>query len=142
MSYILKDYSTIIITIFSVVFTIFVKVISRKDNNLQIKMEDLAIGMSLMINSFTVFISSLSFLMPKILSNGNNIEYKQGVLYQVIFIPIVIIIAIFVISTTIRKLGWKDSELNFKYGVIFPNIVGILVFIMVVIWINIQNHKL
>jgi len=40
-------------------------------------------------------------------------------------------------STIIRKIGWQnESELNNFWGIIFPDFLGIMILIFVVIWIS------
>jgi hypothetical protein len=126
-----------VIPLLTTMLTVFVKIVSRNDRYNAVVKEDFSIGLELAITAILLLVTdTLKYANYKLSSSDKNIGYNAKLL-TVPWILLVFLIGIWGISTIIRKVGWKNAnELNWWWGIIFPNLFGLSSLIFVVNWIN------
>lgn len=128
------------VTIVSALIGVFVKYVSRNDNHDTFVKEDLAIGLDLFVTSLIILITSMVDKFGKLLESGTEESIKnelQDSLQSLPWLVLILVIGLWGTSTVVRKIGWdtKDS-LNIKWGIIFPNAIGITALIIVFLLIK------
>lgn len=132
-----KDF---IIPLLSVFLTIAVKVVSRKDLFMKTTKEDWAIGFDLAVTALILLVSYCSKCAIDIhqTSNPNAELYKK----KLEFLPWILffyILGLWALSTLVRRYGWEQSqnkELKIFWGVVIPDIVGLLGLLFIVNYID------
>lgn len=130
-----KYFQFFTIPLLTTLLSVFVRIVSRNDKFSIVKKEDFAIGLE-------IFVTAILLLASDTLKYVSNREAVPEVLLQnrlfvVPWIMLGLLIGLWSISTLIRKLGWKNGEnMNWWWGIICPNIFGLITLILVVNWIN------
>ena len=115
---------------------IFVKWVSKNDRFITFKKGDLAVGLEMIVASLIIFITDSVNLSTEIIKNKEN-QVLQGKLMAIPWVLLAFIMGLWGVSTIIRRWGWKnENELNLFWGIIFPDIVGVLILIFIVNWIG------
>ena len=126
-----------IVTLITTALSIFVKVVSRNDRYVPFKKEDLAVGMEISVTGLILFITSCVDYTKALLTqlkSQTNIEEKYMQIPWVIF---ALLLGLWSMSTLIRKKGWTGPEtLHIWYGIILPDLYGLITLIFVVNWIK------
>ncbi|HLO45999.1 MAG TPA: hypothetical protein VK175_16780 [Leadbetterella sp.] len=135
-----QSFQLIGVTIISSAIGIFVKYVSRNDQHGSFKKEDLAIGIELCITSLIMLITSSVNNYNKLNKKDTDIatiEYLKNSLHTTPWLILLAMILLWATSTVIRKKGWDNPDsLNKKWGILFPNIVGIILLLAVFTWIK------
>jgi hypothetical protein len=133
-----KYFQFFVIPLLTTLLTVFVKIVSRNDRFSSVKKEDFAIGMEIAITAILLLTSDTLKYASSINKELNNIQsLSYNKLLTVPWILIVFFIGLWGISTLIRKLGWKsEDDMHWWWGIILPNIFGLISLIFVVNWIN------
>ena len=115
---------------------VFLKYVTRKDLHKSFKKEDLAVGLDLSVTALLIFVASGSKLAQGLAKNPNDaalISKSMGVPW----ILAAFILGIWGVSTLVRKLGWEDDDrLHTFWGIVVPDIFGLLVLLFVVNWLK------
>jgi hypothetical protein len=135
-----QSFQLIGVTIISSAIGVFVKYVSRNDQNGSFKKEDLAIGLDLCITSLIMLITASVNNYNKLNSNSLDAHTKKLLEESNHLSPWLILLSLIFLwgtSTIIRKRGWDNSnDLNKIWGIIFPNLIGIISLIAVFTWIK------
>lgn len=135
-----QSFQLVGVTIISSAIGVFVKYVSRNDQHGSFKKEDLAIGIELCITSLIMLITSSVNNYNKLNEKDIDVktaEYLKNSLHTTPWLILLAMILLWGTSTVIRKKGWDNpNDLNKKWGIIFPNIVGIILLLAVFIWIK------
>ena len=128
---------------------IYVRVVSRKDEELKLKSDDLAIGFDIALGAVFVFLVKMVSVSAALLALPTNQNPLQADLKsKVISMPWMLLIwgiGFWGISTSLRKWGWKTvnegtaQEPKAKYeptavGIILPLIFGLVSLVFAVNW--------
>jgi uncharacterized membrane protein YgcG len=113
-----------------------VKYVSKNDDYSRLRKEDFAIGLETMIAAILLLISDTL----KYASSMSNEEIQLINNKKILILPWVLLcclIGLWGISTLIRKKGWNgEDNMNWWWGIILPNILGLSILIFAVNWIN------
>jgi len=128
------------VPLITILLGIFVKIVSRNDQYITFKKEDLAVGLETAVTALLILIT---YSVNEIISlnkikipEGQKAELTDSIL-AVPWLILIFIVLLWGVSTVIRKLGWENAdELNLFWGIILPNVFGIGSLIFVVIWIS------
>jgi hypothetical protein len=126
-----------VIPLLTTLLAVFVKIVSRNDKYSKVQKEDFAIGLEITITAILLLISD-SLKYAKInFSNTSGQVLNSTKLLTVPWILLAFFIGLWGISTLIRKIGWENEiNMNLWWGIVFPNLFGLLSLIFVVNWIN------
>ncbi len=133
-----KYFQFFVIPLLTTLLAVFVKIVSRNDKFSTVKKEDFAIGLEIAITAILLLTSDTL----KYASTINQNAYKEqslsnDKLLTVPWILLVFFIGLWGISTLIRKMGWKSEDnMDWWWGIILPNMFGLISLIFVVNWIN------
>ncbi len=123
------------VPLIAVATSIFLKYVTRNDIYKAFKKEDLAIGLDLSITALLIFIAAGSKLAKDLVQTPQDTKLIAKSM-SVPWILLIFIIGIWGISTIVRKRGWADDDkLNIFWGIVLPDIFGLLVLIFVINWI-------
>ncbi len=128
------------VTIVSAVIGVFVKYVSRNDTHDTFVKEDLAIGLDLYVTSLIILITSMVDKFGKILDptiqEALRLQLK-GSIQSLPWLVLTLVIGLWGTSTVVRKIGWETKDsLNIKWGIMFPNAIGITALIIVFLLIK------
>jgi hypothetical protein len=101
--------------------------------------EDMAFGLNVAITSMILFITgSVNIAHTATTTVDAVIRLKlEEKLMAVPWLLLGLVLGIWGVSTLVRKIGWKDeSELNLFWGIVVPDIFGVVVLVLVVNWIG------
>ena len=128
------------VTLISSLMGIFVKWASRNDQHGSFKQEDLAIGLELCVTSIVLLITDTVNDYNRFNSPETQEQMKLIIQANLQSTPWLILfssVVLWVTSTVIRKLGWNSAtELNRKWGILFPNLVGLVFLVLTFTWIK------
>lgn len=127
------------IPLLSVLLTMAIKIVSRKDNYMSPQREDFAVGFDLLVTSLiliTVFASRAAYLIAnEQTSNKIELTNKLNLLPWVILL---FVIGLWSLSTIVRIKGWEINPNNPNpilhkfWGVILPTSIGVIVLLFTV----------
>lgn len=124
-----------VVPLIAVGLSIFLKYVTRNDKYKGFRKEDLAVGLDLAVSSLLVFITSSAQLAVQIQSAPDLA--KNDVLAGAPWMIAAFFIGLWGVSTIVRKLGWEDDEkLHLWWGIVVPNVFGIILLLIVVNWIS------
>lgn len=124
-----------VVPLITVGLSIFLKFVTRNDQYISFQKEDLAFGIDLSITALLIFIVSSSTFVQQSLVPGASKELLDKV-NAIPWILLSVFSGIWAISTVVRKLGWEnDGKLHLFWGIIGPNIFGVIVLLFVVDWV-------
>lgn len=113
-------FSLAIVPLITTFIIVFVKIVSRNDKYDLFVKEDFAIGLDLSITSLILLVNE-------------SVRLGKDNLNLILWKIVGFIFMIWILSTFIRKVGWKDERnMNIWCGIILPDIAGILSLIYVV----------
>jgi hypothetical protein len=127
-----------VIPLLTTLLTVFVKIVSRNDRYYTLVKEDFSIGLELAVTSILLLATDSLKYISKFtdLLNKNSITHNDKLLV-VPWILLMLFIGAWGMSTLVRKFGWKSaSEMTWGWGIIIPNLFGLLSLIFAVNWIN------
>ena len=115
--------------------SIFIKYVTRNDQHSGFKKEDVAVGLDLAVTALLIFITGSSQLTVSLPPTNPPPDVVEK-LASVPWILMAFIIGIWSVSTVVRKLGWEsDDKLKIFWGIVVPDIFGLVVLLFVVNWI-------
>ncbi len=124
------------VPLIAVAVSIFLRYVTRNDTYKDFKKEDLAFGLELSISALLIFIVASS----KVAQELSKAPTDVTLLAKSAGVPWILsafILGIWGISTLVRKLGWaSDDKLHVFWGIIVPDVFGLLVLLYVVNWIS------
>ncbi len=116
--------------------TVFLKYVTRNDIYKAFRKEDLAVGLNISVTALIIFVTTGSKLAqdlaktpqdPLLITKSMSVPWVLAAL----------ILGIWGISTLVRKLGWEaDDKLHIFWGIIVPDVFGLLALLFVVNWIS------
>jgi len=125
------------IPILTILLSTFVKIVSRNDKFSLNMRADLAFGLDLSVSAILLLTNHTLTYIAAITTQ----ELAQH-LEKIALIPLILLfllIFLWIQSTIIRKFGWKDSTtMNWWFGIIIPNILGLTILTFVAYWIKIK----
>ena len=123
-----------VIPLFTTLFAVFVKIVSRNDKFTAFKKEDFAIGLEIAVTAVLLYISdTLNYASRNKAVNPNSAIQNNDKLISVPWILLAFLIGIWGISTLVRKAGWNGEEdMHWWWGIIVPDCFGIISLIYVV----------
>ena len=124
------------VPLIAVAVSVFLKYVTRNDTyNRDFKKEDLAVGLDLAVTALLIFMAAGSKIARELATN----PVDQKLIDKSMGAPWILgafILGIWAFSTLVRKLGWEDEEkLDLFWGILLPDIFGILSLLFVVNWI-------
>jgi hypothetical protein len=123
------------VPLIAVATSVFIKFVTRSDVHKAFKKEDLAVGLDLSITALLIFIVACSKLAKDSVQNPQNIILINKTMSVPWILP-AFIAGIWGISTIVRKLGWEsDDKLCIFWGIVVPDVFGLLVLLFTVNWI-------
>lgn len=129
-----KYFQYFAIPLLTTLLSVFVRIVSRNDKYSFVKKEDFAIGLEISIAAI-LLLTSDTLKYASVLNKSQSLNTDR--LLTVPWILLAFFIGLWGISTLIRKMGWKDSEnMHWWWGIILPNMFGLIILIFVVNWIN------
>lgn len=133
-----KYFQFFVIPLMTTLLAVFVKIVSRNDKFSTVKKEDFAIGLEIAITAILLLTSdTLKYASSVTKATENLHPLNNDKLLTVPWILLVFFIGLWGISTLIRKMGWEsETEMNWWWGIILPNLFGLISLIFVVNWIN------
>ena len=124
------------VPLIAVAVSVFLKFVTRNDAHKDFKKEDLAVGLDLSVAALLIFIAASSTLAQELVktpADASLLAKSAGVPW----ILSAFILGIWGISTLVRKLGWvEDDKLHVFWGILVPDVFGLLVLLFVVNWIS------
>lgn len=122
----------------SVLLTMGIKIVSRKDNFMTPQREDFAVGFDLLVTSLiliTVFASRAAYLIHNDkVSNNSDLKTKLELLPWII---LSFVLGLWSLSIMVRIKGWETSNtpspiLHKFWGVFLPTSIGIIALLLTV----------
>ena len=124
------------VPLIAVAVSVFLRYVTRNDAHNDFKKEDLAVGLDLSVSALLIFIAASSTLaqnLSRVPTDTNLLSKSAGVPW----ILSAFILGIWGVSTLVRKLGWVgDDKLHIFWGIVVPDVFGLLVLLFVVNWIS------
>lgn len=126
------------VPLITVVFSIFLKIVSRNDKFVLFKKEDLAVGLELAVTALILFITQSANLAHQLVfQTASNTSQVSDKLTAVPWIILAFILGIWGVSSLVRWFGWESNDrLRFWRGIIAPNLFGLVLLGFVVNWIR------
>ncbi|MHB8778759.1 MAG: hypothetical protein ACYC6R_13540 [Anaerolineales bacterium] len=127
-----------VVPLITVAFTIFLKVVSRNDNFKRFKKDDLAVGLEIAVTALILLITESANLAQELtVQTGQAIPKIVDKLTVAPWIILAFVLGIWGVSSTVRWVGWKgDDDLNIGWGIVVPDLFGLLLLFFVVNWIK------
>jgi uncharacterized membrane protein YgcG len=126
------------VPLITVGLSIFLRYVTRNDHYSGFVKEDLAVGLDLAVTALLLFIAASAQVaqsLPTITDTGKAAEMATQ-LSSVPWLLMSFVVGIWAVSTIVRKLGWEsDGKLNVGWGIVVPDIFGLVALIFVVNWI-------
>jgi len=127
-----------IVPLMTVAFTVFLKVVSRNDKFKRFKKDDLAVGLEVAVTALILFITESANLAQQLSTQTSQVQSK--IIEKLTIAPWIIlafVLGIWGVSSMVRWIGWKgDDDLNIGWGIVVPDLFGLLLLFFVVNWIR------
>lgn len=125
------------VPLISVIISIFVKYVTKNDNYARFRKEDLAIGLELASIALIILVTDCAAAAAIIVQqSAPNISLNHKILTGP-WIILLFAFGIWGISTIVRKKGWEDQDnLRLFWGILLPDLYGLLTLLFVVNWIS------
>ncbi len=127
-----------VVPLITVAFTIFLKVVSRSDNFKRFKKDDLAVGLEIAVTALILFITESANLAQELTTQTSQAIPKIIEKLTVApWIMLAFVLGIWGVSSMVRWVGWKgDDDLHIGWGIVAPDLFGLLLLFFVVNWIR------
>ncbi len=123
----------LVIPLVTTFLVIFVKSASRNDKQAFLEREDFAFGLEMGVTALLLLLANSVNIAQKVVSDDSIKIMATERLLSMAWVAPVLIFGLWGMSTIIRKLGWEnEKELKKFWGVILPDIFGLLILIYVV----------
>ena len=123
----------LIIPLVATFLVIFVKSASRSDKQSFLEKEDFSFGLEMGITAvLLLFMNSVNIAQQVVLGNSLTVIATEKIL-TLFLVTIFLVFGLWGMSTIVRKLGWEnDKELKIFWGIVLPDVFGLLILIYVV----------
>ncbi len=123
----------LIIPLVTTFLVIFVKSASRSDKQSFLEKEDFSFGLEMGITAvLLLFMNSVNIAQQVVLGNSLTVIATEKIL-TLFLVTIFLVFGLWGMSTIVRKLGWEnDKELKIFWGIVLPDVFGLLILIYVV----------
>ena len=123
----------LIVPLLTTFLVIFIKSVSRNDRHTFLKKEDFAFGLEMGVTAILLLLGNSVSIAQQTMKNEDLMITANEKLLSIGWIAPILIFGLWGISTIVRRLGWEtDTELKVFWGIIFPNIFGLVILIYVV----------
>jgi hypothetical protein len=121
----------LVVLLLTTFFVIFIKSVSRNDrHNTFFKKEDFAFGLEMGITAILLLLGNSVTIAQQTISDPNSMSIVNEKLSIVGWIALMLTFGLWGVSTIVRRLGWQsDTELKIFWGIIFPDVFGLIVLI-------------
>jgi multisubunit Na+/H+ antiporter MnhC subunit len=122
------------VPVLAVLLSVYAKCVSRNDQQKSISPEDFAVGLDLAIAALLIFIVSCGVEAERVARQVTTAE-SAGCSSDAPWIVFAMVLAIWALSTWIRKWGWHaNGQLRTGCGVVGPIVVGVAMLLFAVTW--------
>lgn len=123
----------LIIPLVTTFLVIFVKSASRSDKQSFLEKEDFSFGLEMGITALLLLlVNSVNIAQQVVLDNSLTVIATEKLL-SLSWVTLFLIFGLWGMSTIVRKLGWEnDKELKIFWGIVLPDVFGLLILIYVV----------
>jgi len=123
----------LVIPLVTTFLVIFVKSASRNDKQAFLEKEDFAFGLEMGVTALLLLLANSVNIAQKVVSDENIKIIATEKLLSMAWVAPILIFGLWGMSTIVRKLGWEnEKELKKFWGIILPDIFGLLILIYVV----------
>ena len=123
----------LVIPLVTTFLVIFVKSASRNDKQAFLEKEDFAFGLEMGVTALLLLLANSVNIAQKVVSDENIKILATERLLSMAWVAPILIFGLWGMSTIVRKLGWEnEKELKKFWGIILPDIFGLLILIYVV----------
>ena len=123
----------LVIPLVTTFLVIFVKSASKNDKQSFLEKEDFAFGLEMGITALLLLLANSVNIAQQVIIDESYTIVATEKLLSLAWIAPVLIFGLWGMSTIVRKLGWKnEKELKDFWGIILPNIFGLIILIYVV----------
>jgi len=125
----------LVVPLLATIFVIFIKSVSRNDrqHNTFLKKEDFAFGLEMGVTAILLLLGNSVTMAQQTISDPSIVSVVNEKLLFVGWIALALSFGLWGVSTIVRRLGWQgETELKIFWGIIFPDIFGLVVLIYVV----------
>ncbi len=122
-----------ILPLCTTLLSLIIRISTKKDSGCLFRREDFAIGMDISATAIFIILSKCAIVAGNIVRNPDLVQKGSELLIQMLVVSFVLLMGLMAVTTVVRRLGWEqqDSRLKMFWGVIFPNIIGIIYLIIV-----------
>jgi len=128
-----------VVPLVAVLLGIYLKFVTRNDRHTPFMKEDLAVGLEISVTALIIYVTGcVANANAAVNTNDPAIKIQlEEKLMPVPWLLLAFVLGIWGISTLVRKIGWKtESELKIIWGIVVPDLFGIVMLILVVNWIG------
>jgi len=123
----------LVIPLVTTFLVIFVKSASRNDKQAFLEKEDFAFGLEMGVTALLLLLANSVNIAQKVVSDESIKILATEKLLSMAWVAPILIFGLWGMSTIVRKLGWEnEKELKMFWGVVLPDIFGLLILIYVV----------
>lgn len=123
----------LIVPLLTTFLVIFIKSVSRNDKHKFLKREDFAFGLEMGVTAILLLLGNSVTVAQQTLTNPDLAVKVSEKLLSSGWITPILIFGLWGISTIVRRIGWRsDTELKIFWGIIFPDLFGLVILIYVV----------
>ncbi len=123
----------LVIPLVTTFLVIFVKSASRNDKQAFLEKADFAFGLEMGVTALLLLLANSVNIAQKVVSNESIKIIATEQLLSMAWVAPILIFGLWGMSTIVRKLGWEnEKELKMFWGVVLPDIFGLLILIYVV----------
>ena len=123
----------LVIPLVTTFLVIFVKSASRNDKQAFLEKEDFAFGLEMGVTALLLLLANSVNIAQKVVSDESIKIIATERLLSMAWVAPILIFGLWGMSTIVRKLGWEnEKELKKFWGIILPDIFGLLILIYVV----------
>lgn len=123
----------LIVPLLTTFLVIFIKSVSRNDKHKFLKREDFAFGLEMGVTAILLLLGNSVTVAQQTLTNPDLAVKVSEKLLSIGWITPILIFGLWGISTIVRRIGWRsDTELKIFWGIIFPDLFGLVILIYVV----------
>ncbi len=123
----------LVIPLVTTFLVIFVKSASRNDKQAFLEKEDFAFGLEMGVTALLLLLANSVNIAQKVVTDDSIKIIATEKLLSMAWVAPILIFGLWGMSTIVRKLGWEnEKELKIFFGIILPDIFGLLILIYVV----------
>jgi uncharacterized membrane protein YgcG len=112
---------------------VFIKSVSRNDKHTFFRKEDFAFGLEMGITAILLLLGNSVTIAQQTITEPTQSTTANEKLLTIGWITPMLIFGLWGISTIVRRFGWKsETELKMFWGIVMPNLFGLIILIYVV----------